>query len=491
MNKVQLLSFTFMLLGSFLWAQKSSREPFQPSFKETRKTTHKIQKNQKYKFGYLEVLENRNDVNSKTIKLPVYIFKSRSENPKPDPVIYTVGGPGYTSMRASQYMNAYKYLDDRDLILFEQRGNYYAKPHLDCPEWSEVMYMSGLPGFDGDLDSLQISAAISCREKLEKIGIDLNGYNTKQSAADIAELVQVLGIKEYNLLTMSYSTKIGQVMLRDYPTGIRSIVMDSPLPLEVNYDEESVSNLLASVDKLLSDCKSDDACSQAFPNLKQRFYSFLKAKTKSPLEVQVENPETGDLELFKLKGEDLIFVFTLSSIKDVPYEINKLLSGDFSSIQKQLTYLFKEPNGGAGIGMRLSVWCSEEYPFHDQQIIENETHRYPEVEGLSPAVYQSSICNSWGVKPMTEIENQAVESDVPVLLISGEYDNETPPRWANNMMKNLTNSFHLIFKGWTHGPTTKWSNPCAMEAANAFFNDPLKKPNPTCMGEIKLDFKVE
>ena len=211
----------------------------------------------------------------------------------------------------------------------------------------------------------------------------------------------------------------------------------------------------------------------------------------SPLEVQVENPETGDLELFKLKGEDLIFVFTLSSIKDVPYEINKLLSGDFSSIQKQLTYLFKKPNGGAGIGMRLSVWCSEEYPFNNQQIIENETHRYPEVEGLSPVVYQSSVCDSWGVKPMTEIENQAVESDVPVLLISGEYDNETPPRWANNMMENLTNSFHLIFKGWTHGPTTNWSNPCAMEAANAFFNDPLKKPNPTCMGEIKLDFKVE
>ena len=78
---------------------------------------------------------------------------------------------------------------------------------------------------------------------MRKTGIDLNSYTTNQIAADINDLMNVLEIEEYNLLTMSYSTKIGQVLLRDYPDKIRSVVMDSPLPLEVNYDEESVSNL--------------------------------------------------------------------------------------------------------------------------------------------------------------------------------------------------------------------------------------------------------
>lgn len=107
---------------------------FSPKFKKSKKTTHKIKREQQYTFGYLEVLENRDKPNGNTIKLPVYIFKSRSKNPKPDPILYTVGGPGYTSMRASKYMQYYKYLDDRDFILFEQRGTQYAQPSLDCPE---------------------------------------------------------------------------------------------------------------------------------------------------------------------------------------------------------------------------------------------------------------------------------------------------------------------------------------------------------------------
>ena len=68
----------------FLFGCKSEQaisQEFTPSFKVSRKTTHKIKKEQEYTFGYLEVLENRNDPDGNTIKLPVYIFKSRSRNP--------------------------------------------------------------------------------------------------------------------------------------------------------------------------------------------------------------------------------------------------------------------------------------------------------------------------------------------------------------------------------------------------------------------------
>ena len=82
------------------------------------------------------------------------------------------------------------------------------------------------------------------RDRLAKEGIDFNGYNTNEIAADINDLANVLEIEEYNLLTISYSTKIAQVLIRDYPEKIRSVVMDSPLPLEASYDEESVKNLL-------------------------------------------------------------------------------------------------------------------------------------------------------------------------------------------------------------------------------------------------------
>jgi pimeloyl-ACP methyl ester carboxylesterase len=481
-----------MISNSFSQARKD----FKPNFKESKKTTHKIKKGQIYTFGYLEVLENRQDLNSRTIKIPVYIFKSRSKNPKKDPIIYTVGGPGSSTMPTAQYMNYYKYLDDRDFILVEQRGNYYAKPHLDCPEWSKAIYESNQPNFNSTrYDSLFATSAKACKDRLEKQGIDLNGYNTREIASDINDLVNVLRIEKYNLLTISYSTKIAQVLLRDYPNKIRSVVMDSPLPLQVNYDEESIQNLLESMDQLLSDCERDKNCNAAYPNIKMRFSEYLKEKTENPLVIEVENPKTGTPETFYLKGKDLISVFTSAStgtIPNVPFEINKLLNNNSSLVKEKLRYLFQENIDGAGIGMRLSVWCAEENPFNSIDKIQSETTKYPEVQGLSPAVFDDEICRIWNVKKAADIENQAVKSDISVLFINGEYDNETPVKWTKLMMPNFTNAYHLIFKGWKHTPTTNWNNPCAMELANKFFNNPNEKPKGACFQQIGMPkFKTE
>ena len=482
-----------ILMSGLLFAQNP--QTFMPTFKEEVETTHKIPEGQEFTFGYLEVLENRQDPNSRTIEIPIYIFRSRSENPKPDPIIYTVGGPGSTTMPSAQYMRYYKYLDDRDLILFEQRGNYFARPHLDCPEWSKAIYISNLPNFDETrTDSLFIRAARDCRARLVDRDIDLNGYHTNEIAADIADLVEVLGIQEYNLLTMSYSTKIAQVLLRDYPQGIRSVVMDSPLPLEVSYDEESVANILSALDKLFLDCENQMRCNEAYPRLRDRFFQYLVEKSEVPLGVQIDNPSSGSLETFMLTGKDLITVFTSAStgnISTVPYEINKLIEGDLSSLRVRLAQVFEKPAGGAGIGMRLSVWCSEEHPFNDQSLIARETYAHPELTGLSPAVFDEKICRIWKVSSQSSKENEPVKSDVPILLISGEYDSETPPKWARNMLPNLNHGFHLEIKGWKHTPTTNWGNQCAMEAANDFFNDPTTSPNPECLRDIVTPkFKV-
>lgn len=490
----QLFITTLLLLCLKSYAQ--TKASFEPKFKKSDQTTHEIQAGQEFTFGYLEVLENRNDSTSRTIEIPIYIFKSRSSNPKKDPIVYTVGGPGSTTMPSAQYMNYYKYLNDRDFILVEQRGNYYAKPHLDCPEWSQAIYETNQPDFDSkDYKMVLENAAKNCRERLEKKDIDLNGYNTNEIAADINDLIQVLGIEKYNLLTISYSTKIAQVLMRDYPDKIRSVVMDSPLPLEVSYDEESVQNLLESVSILLADCAKNENCNATYPNIEARFLEYLEEKTTNPLRVEIENPDNGDTETFYLKGFDLITVFTSATSGDVPsipYEINKLLNNDLTSVKEQLSNLFLKPDEGEGIGMRLSVWCSEENPFNSLDIIKDETTKYPGLKGMSPATYDNEICEIWGVKSVSEIENNSITSNIPVLFISGEYDELTPSKWAKSMIPNFSNSYHLVFKGWKHTPTTNWGNQCAMQAANDFFNDPSELPSPACFeGITRPVFKTE
>ena len=138
-----------------------------------------------------------------------------------------------------------------------------------------------------------------------------------------------------------------------------------------------------------------------------------------------------------------------------------------------------------GWGCAFPYGALKKRPLPPGKIIKQETERYPAVKGLSPVVFSPEVCDIWKVEKQAAKENQAIQSSIPTLLISGEYDNETPISWAEQLSGNLENSFHLIFKGWKHTPTFNWGNLCAMEMAQAFFNDPNQKPKAKCFEQIK------
>ena len=48
--------------------------------------------------GELIVPENYDEPEGRQLRLPYIILQSRSEQPEPDPVVFTAGGPGYSSL---------------------------------------------------------------------------------------------------------------------------------------------------------------------------------------------------------------------------------------------------------------------------------------------------------------------------------------------------------------------------------------------------------
>lgn len=326
-------------------------------------------------------------------------------------------------------------------------------------------------------------------------GIDLDAYTTRAIAADIEDLRQALGVDQWNLLTVSYSTKIAQVLMRDYPETLRSVVMDSPLPLEVSYDEESVANLLQSFSSMFEDCRSDENCRNQYGELEDAFFQLLREKTLVPWMIPAREPESAREIVLPFRGRDIISTLDISSTYEIPgliRKIDRLCKGDSTLLAESTAGLFEEADEGYGIGMRLSVWCAEELAFSSDKAMQREKSAYSSVSGLSPAVFEREVCDAWGVKPEAASENQPVESSIPVLLINGEYDANTPPKWARAMLARLENGHHLVFRGYGHLPVFYWSNPCAMEMANVFFNHPDKKPDLPCFSEIKSpDFVSE
>lgn len=129
---------TFALLLNILSICISSFGQTIPRFEYSDTSIIDLPKNQNIKFGYLIVLEDRNKPKGKNLRLPVFILKSRSTNPKNDPVLFTSGGPGSSSVSTAQYGEYFSYLDDRDFIVFEQRGTRYAQPNLACAELDSI-----------------------------------------------------------------------------------------------------------------------------------------------------------------------------------------------------------------------------------------------------------------------------------------------------------------------------------------------------------------
>jgi pimeloyl-ACP methyl ester carboxylesterase len=171
--------------------------------------------------------------------------------------------------------------------------------------------------------------------------------------------------------------------------------------------------------------------------------------------------------------------------------LDRLCSGDYS-VLKPFLYQLWQP-GSRSMGMRLSVWCSEEYPFENINNVTKANHSLPPAfAGMKMTAVPLSICSVWNVAKAPEEENQPFSTDVPVLILNGEYDPDTPATWGGDMKRRFSRSYHFVFKGMSHTPTQYWDNTCGMQMANAFFNEPNKLQEPSCfskLNQVKFDTK--
>jgi pimeloyl-ACP methyl ester carboxylesterase len=443
--------------------------------------------------GYLVVREKRTAKKDKTIRLPIIILKSEIPDSKNEPVLRTFGGPGASSLRLVRSRGFSPWLKNRDLIIFEQRGTKYAQPALECPEVSEANIASVKNRLDARAArESEIMAAKRCYDRLTAQGIDLSAYNSAESAADIEDLRRVLKLEKINLWGVSYSARLMLNVMRDFPKGIRSVVLESTLPPEVNYDEAGVEAIVYALNRLFKNCKADSECAAAYPNLENEFYEIVAKLNKEPVSASVKDEKTGENFEIKLNGDDFatwIIDYLLSdsaeAIIDAPLVIHSTFQGKSTAFQRYASV--KISPSSYSLGMRYSVWCGEELPFENRRKITEQSILYPRLKGYE-VMSLPDICGVWKVGAAKAIENTAVKSDIPTFVVSAEYDAYTPPAWSGAASKNLKNSF-LFETPWAgHGPA--FSTPCVRDLIAAFFDNPRVAPNSSgCLEKVRRQFK--
>lgn len=408
----------------------------------------------KTRCAYLIVPENRNKPNGKTIKLPFIYVESNNPNKHKDPVLYTAGGPGASSLHGVTFVHNRAFIKDRDYIAFEQRGTYNAKPWLNCTEVPAAIKESYRKGLDKD--SMILQGVKACRKRLVSEGIDLDAYNTIENAADIEDLRRALNIDSINLVGISYSGGLMMTVMRNYPQHIRSVVLDSALPGFVNYEEDAVFSINESFDKIFSNCDRDSTDKVRYGNLRQRFHEYLNSISGKAFYLSYKEKDKPDSIQIKYTRDELLdfLVDKLTSnrqLKNVPYIITQVMAGN----QKGYMTDYFDGVFGAGAstaGMRYSMYCSEQINYTDQKVIDKQNTMFPYFAGFHFNDVDHPRCNCWNVKSIDPIAKTPVYSHLPVLLSSGDTDPYCRPYYNDLIHHYMPNSQRLLFIDKTHGP---------------------------------------
>ena len=100
--------------------------------------------------------------------------------------------------------------------------------------------------------------------------------------------------------------------------------------------------------------------------------------------------------------------------------------------------------------MYLSVTCAEDVPFIDV----TDAHRMDEktIFGDYRVQQQKRACSMWPRGKISRNYRQPVNSNVPVMFVTGSMDPVTAPAWADELAKGYKNHIMLLIPEQGHGP---------------------------------------
>ena len=400
------------------------------------------------KCGTLEVYENRATKQGRMIGINVVVLPATGDKREPDPWVYFAGGPGSAATEDAQGIaNAFKRIrEHRDMLFVDQRGTGKSNP-LDCTLFNPNDAQSYL-GYFFPLEDIR-----KCRTELESKA-DLKLYTTDVAMEDMDEVRAALGYERLNLFGGSYGTRAALTYLKRYPKRVRTATLQGVSPANQYMPSDFPVGNERALQGILAECAADQACNAAFPNLKEESKSLLAQLVKAPVEVEIQKPGSNErvkVTLSRNLAAEAIryMLYNPVSASRVPLSIHLAAHGNFVPLTEAALGYRKFLVGTGSNGMYLSVSCAEDLPW----IKPGEGERMAENTFLGDyrLSQQRELCALWPRAEIAKDYADPVRSDVPVLILTGEWDPVTPPSNGDAVAKTLSNSLHIVVPDGAHG----------------------------------------
>lgn len=401
--------------------------------------------------GHLTVPENRRRARSGRVELAFVRFKSTAQKPGP-PLIFLSGGPGASGIDEARgpafpFLMALRQVGD--VIVLDQRGSGMSKPELICTRtWDFPLDKPGDPVAWMPLAKEKLRA---CVLEMKEKGIDLDGYNTNESADDIEALRQALGLEKIRLWGVSYGTHLALAAVRRHGKSIDRVILtgvNGPDNLMMKMPS-SIEEQVFKLDRLF---KADATLSRVIPDFPDLLRNVLVKLEQHPVTVEITDPRTNQKVTVALSKWDMQFhtaapLTQTWGIMRLPPFLYATSKGDFTALA-QRALEFRRAQVGS-----MMAWMMISSSGISRERYEKIKRESKEALLLGNAINFPfpEMREALGNPDLGPGYRAPVKSDVPALFISGTFDARTPVRDAEEVKRGFSKGEHLVVEGASHG----------------------------------------
>lgn len=386
------------------------------------------------------VPEDRSKPDGRKIDMRLALIKS--DSPVADGFVFFIaGGPGQSAINNwPQIAPALAPLrKSRHILLMDQRG-IGGSNALEC----ESLPDDNEPNLD-----LVEQRTRDCLAKVSKHS-DPSQYTTTAAVEDIEALRMALGSPTLDLVGVSYGTRVAQQYLMRHPDGVRSMVLDSVAPNSLVFGQEFARNLDDAVKAQFANCTNVPACEKAFGDPMASLLALKARYSTAPQKLKLHDPVGYSESDMTLNDDTLaavvrLYAYTPETAALLPLTISEALKGNTAPLLGQAQMIFRGVEELANSAMQLSVVCSE-----DVDRLHDDPSTADTILGSAMTDVMARQCAIWpkGTRPADF--NAPLVSDKPVLILQGELDPVTPPRYGEEVMKGLSNARLIVANGQGH-----------------------------------------
>ncbi|KAF1686842.1 alpha/beta hydrolase [Pseudoxanthomonas broegbernensis] len=393
-----------------------------------------------------QVPENRAAPDGRKIELALAWLPATEEGSAvDDPVFFFAGGPGQSALRTwPQIDPAFAQVrKQRHVVLIDQRGTGGSNP-LECEDEDEESAATPDPG--------ELAAfAGRCAERLGDRA-DPRFYTTMDAIADVEAVREAIGTAKIDLVGVSYGTRVAQQYAARHPQHVRSLVLDGVAPNDLVVGGEFAHTFEDALALQSEKCRQLPACAARFPqDARTQLAALVERLRQAPVDVEYRDPASaqshrGTVDADTVTGLAFLFSYMPQTASLLPLVLDEAGQGRYAPLMSLHELMGRSMGGTMARGMQWSVICAEDADRYRDTGAADGTLLGPDVARMFFAA-----CAGWPHGGRPRDFTAPLRSQAPALLVSGELDPVTPPRYGERVLAGLGNGRHLVAQGQGHG----------------------------------------